>query len=314
MKKLTFSLAEFTTGGCFARTAPGAGQWETKAAVKLNGVTFPGYGQSFIIDEPTASEPGGHFFTSQAAIQVGKLTAYSGIVNWSLPSGKQGETKTLRDRSRSRPSQTVRAAGAGSADFKLAWAADGKRSAVFGLNIELPGSITAGPNRNAATLPAATPTPRPPRARRAPLRPRQRFPRAPSRARPRSAVDERGPHYDGLKLSASDVYIGRISVPEVCFSYVPAGGQTEPCEPPQLDGKPYITCETDDNTDRWDGNGILELPVADKASIALRRTGRRPPDKLGGFADNIGATWACSSRPASTSSGSGRGCAWIRPR
>ena len=104
-------------------------------------------------------------------------------------------------------------------------------------------------------------------------------------------MDDRGPNFDGLKISAANAYIGRIKVPEVCFSYVPAGGRNvAPCDPPSLDGKPYLTCNNAATTDRWDGNGILELPVADKIQYSVfggLADGRLA--SLGGFADNIGA-------------------------
>ena len=77
----------------------------------------------------------------------------------------------------------------------------------------------------------------------------------------------------------------------MCFSYVPAGGRTSPrATAPSLDGKPYLTCNNNAATDRWDGNGILELPVADEAQYAVfggLADGRLT--SLGGFADNIGA-------------------------
>ena len=73
---------------------------------------------------------------------------------------------------------------------------------------------------------------------------------------------------------------------------MPSGGQSvESCEAPSLDGKPYITCETDIDTDRWDGNAVIELPTASSTQLAAfggLADGR--VSKLGGFVDNLGTS------------------------
>ncbi len=100
-KRLAFGLSEFTTDGCFSNTA--SKRWETTAAVKLNGVSFPDYGQTFVITEPTASEPGGHFKAPNSAIQLGSATVYSGTSTGTCPPARR-ETRRPGAPSRSPPS------------------------------------------------------------------------------------------------------------------------------------------------------------------------------------------------------------------
>ena len=239
-KRLAFGLSEFTTDGCFSGTA--SKRWETTAAVKLNGVSFPDYGQTFVITEPTASQPGGHFTAPNSAIQLGSTTVYSGDIDWDLPSGMQGDEKTWRSIEVPAFAKLFSLKVLGSTEVRLGWGADGKHYAVFPLNIQFPNVFTPAPTSGSGTITGCTAV----------------------------RVDDRGPNFDGLKISAANAYIGRLKVPEVCFSYVPAGGRNvAPCDPPSLDGKPYLTCNNNATTDRWDGNGILELPVADKVQYSV---------------------------------------------
>ncbi len=91
IQDLTFALSQFTTEGCFTNVSAQPEQWETTAAIKLNGVVFPDFGQTFTITKPTTAEPGGHFKALDASVQLGELTAYSGDIDWTLPAGNQGE-------------------------------------------------------------------------------------------------------------------------------------------------------------------------------------------------------------------------------
>ena len=260
-KRLAFELSEFTTDGCFSATA--SGRWETTAAVKLNGISFPDFGQTFVITEPTASQPGGHFTAPKSAIRLGSANVYSGDIDWDLPSGRQGEEKTWRSIAVPTFAKLFSLKVLGSTEVRLGWGADGRHYAVFPLNIQFPNVFTPAPTSGAGTITGTTEV----------------------------RVDDRGPNFNGLKISAANAYIGRVKVPEVCFSYVPAGGRNvAPCAAPSLDDQPYLTCNNNAGTDRWDGNGILELPVADKIQYSVfggLADGRLT--SLGGFADNIGA-------------------------
>jgi hypothetical protein len=51
-------------------------------------------------------------------------------------------------------------------------------------------------------------------------------------------VDKNGVQYNGLKLAAKDVWLVKLKVPSVCFSYIPAGGaSTTPCDKPSFAGR-----------------------------------------------------------------------------
>ena len=82
---LTFQLSHFTTDGCFTQTSSSSGVYQTRSAIKLNGVSLPAFGQTFTIIKPTSSEPGGHLTAPNSTMQLGNFTAFSGSIDWSLP-------------------------------------------------------------------------------------------------------------------------------------------------------------------------------------------------------------------------------------
>lgn len=261
VKRLAFALSELTTPGCFEQIgAIPSARWTTTSTVKLNGITFPDFGQTFTITFPTASEPGGHFTAPSSAIQLGGFTAYSGNVDWTLPAGGQGDEKLVSSFTVPRFAELFRLRVRGATAVRLGWGADGEHYATFALNVELPAVFKPAPDPYAESVTGS-----------GSLR-----------------VDDAGPRFDGLKIFAKDVWLGRIRVPEACFSYVPAGGQVvAPCDAPSLDGEPYITCNDDTNTDRWDVNGILELPGAGVRYAVFGGLADGRLTRLGGFADNI---------------------------
>jgi hypothetical protein len=260
-KRLSFALSEFTTGGCFTNRS---GRWETTSAVKLNGISFPDYGQTFAIAPPTPAEPGGRFTAPRSAIKLGQATVYSGNIDWTLPAGGNGDEKVWKSVAVPPFAELFSLAILGSTEIRLGRDAAGKAYAVFPLNVQFPEVFNPAPTGSSGNITGSTSV----------------------------RVDEAGPKFDGIKIKATDAYIGRIRVPEVCFSYVPSGGtNVAPCEKPSLDGEPYLTCQDSSaTTDRWDGNGVLELPVDDKLQYSVfggLADGRLT--SLGGFADNIGA-------------------------
>ncbi|MEA2318931.1 MAG: hypothetical protein QOD44_3120 [Solirubrobacteraceae bacterium] len=264
VQNLTFGLSEFKTGGCFTRTSQT--QYETTAAITLNGVSFPDFGQKFVITLPTTGEPGGHFSALDSAVKLGGLRVFSGDIDWTLPDGKQGDEEEVEALTLPPFAKLFGLDINGSTSMRIGWRDDGQHYAVFPINVDLPALFTPGPDRNAGRVTGEASV----------------------------RVDDSGPHFDGLKIAVTDVFIGRIKVPEACFSYIPAGGQTvAPCDPPSLDGKPYITCADDATTERWDGNAVLELPVAGGPQFAaFGGLADGKLSKLGGFADNLGVSVA----------------------
>lgn len=260
VRELAFALSEFTTSGCFSNVS--SGRWETTSAVKLNGLSFPDFGQTFVVTYPTAADPGGRFAASNAALQLGDLTVYSGPIDWKLPAGKQGEEQTVTSLAVPRFARLFGLNVVGSAALRLGWGADGKHYAMLPLNVQLPAIFKPGPDPSSGDSISGTTALR---------------------------VDDGGPQFNGLKLTVRDAWVGRIRVPEACFSYLPAGSQiASPCPAPSLDGEPYLTCQNDAGTDRWNGNAILELPIEGNPQYAaFGGFAGGQLSSLGGFTDRF---------------------------
>jgi hypothetical protein len=264
IQKLDFAISEFTTDGCFSKVSASPEQWATTDRVTLNGIPFADSGQRFLITFPTTAEPGGHVTSAAGAIQLDRFVPFSGSIDWSLPAGKQGDEGTLHEVAVPSFATLFKLRIAGSVAIKIGWDANGEHYATFPLNVELPPAFTAGPSRFAGGVSGA-----------ASLR-----------------ADSTGVHYDGLKIAVKDVWVGQLKVPEACFSYVPAGGQAvAPCATPELDGAPYLTCNDDVNSDRWDGNAVIQLPTASETKLAaFGGLSNGNVSKLGGFVDGLGTT------------------------
>lgn len=301
VKTVTFKLSQFKTAGCFTQTAVKTAttpdRWQTRSAITLNGIALPDFGQTFQIAGPTPGEPGGHLTAPNSTMKLDALTIFSGNIDWALPDGGAGQEVAV-------PGRTFAvAAGAtmlglklrGSVSLELGLNADGRTFfADVPVNIELPVSFKAGPDPQFGGVTGA-----------ASIR-----------------VDDSGVHYNGLRLQAKDVWLGRLKVRSVCFSYIPAGGtSTVPCDPPsfgddpKLLGKPggdapFITCNTDPATNRWDASAQIEVPtglqigafggMADgqisKLGANIANLGKRVPIAQGVYLDHV-AFGLCLSPP-----------------
>lgn len=241
-KRLAFELSEFHTKGCFrqVRTSPSP-QWETTSEVELNGIRIPDFGQRFVITEPTKDEPGGHFTAPNSSLRLGGLTTFSGDIDWSLPAADQdsgAEEQDFRRISVTAGAQLFGLGVKGTIELKLGRRADGSFYALFPLTIEMPPSLSVGPDTSARATGSST-----------------------------LLTDHKdGPRFGGLRLEASDVWIGKLSVKQVCFSYAPAGSSASTCTPPAFPGAPassdgtYLTCNQDTTVDRWAGSASVQLP------------------------------------------------------
>ena len=258
-KKLAFQLSEFTTDGCFTQTGTSPERWTTTDAIKLNGIAFADFGQTFTVTYPSAGEPGGHFTAPSSSIQLGSFHAFSGDIDWTLPAGGAGDEKQTTSFTVFAGTKILGLNVLGKIALRLGFAADGAHYATFPLNIELPGGFKAGPDTDYGRVTGT-----------GSLR-----------------VDASGVHYDGLQLRATNVWLGKIKVEETCFSYIPAGGKSvAPCPQPAFDGKgtPYITCANDSGTDRFDGNAVVLLPSGGGARLGAFG------GVAGGQLANLGAT------------------------
>lgn len=262
-KRLAFSLTEVTTTGCFARTGAQPEQWETTDPVKLNGIPFLDTGAAFHITFPTADAPGGRFASSNTAIQLGELNAYAGAVDWTLPDGQQGDEKDVQTLRLPALARYVGLKVIGSTTVRIGWAADGTHFATFPLNVQLPAQFAPGPDPDSGRVTGS-----------GSLR-----------------MTDAGPQYDGFKIAAKDIWIGKVGIPEACFSALPAGATAiERCPAPTLDGEPYLTCETDVTKDRWDISAIAKGP--DPTTLRYAVFGGLAGgalSNLGGFTDDFEA-------------------------
>lgn len=235
VKRVAFQLSEFTTNGCFTKTSSSPERWVSTDAIKLNGVAFPDFGQTFTVTAPTVAEPGGHFTAPNSTIQLDKFTAFSGSIDWSLPAGGPGDEQVLHSFSVAAGASLLGLKVRGSVALNLGRDASGAYYADFPLSIQLPASFTAGPDPSFGSVTGA-----------ASLR-----------------VDDAGIHYNGLRLEAENVWLGKLKVNSVCFSYIPSGGlSTAPCDTPTFGGgdEPFIQCNSDPTTNRWDASADIELP------------------------------------------------------
>jgi hypothetical protein len=260
IKEVHFDLSQFKTGGCFTQVDSNPDRYTTRDAVTLNGISFPSYGQTFTITEPYGGLAG-HFTAPNSAIQLESFTAFSGDIDWTLPTGGAGDEKEVKSLDVAVGAQILGLNVRGKIALRLGLDAgtDGKYHATFPLNIELPGGFRAGPDTDYGRVTGA-----------ASLR-----------------VDDAGPHLDGLRLAATNVWIGKLKVESTCFSYIPSGGKSlAPCDQPSFDGTgtQYISCKSDTDTDRWDGNAVVKLPSGGQTRLGA----------FGGLANgqlaNLGAT------------------------
>lgn len=182
----------------------------------------------------------------------------------------------------------------GSIALRLGEDTNGTYYADFPLSIELPAAFTADPDPQFGSVTGA-----------ASLR-----------------VDDAGVHYNGLKLQAQNVWLGKMKVDSVCFSYIPSGGMsTAPCDTPTFGGdpsllaqpggdQPFIQCASDPTTNRWDASAQIELPSGlqlgafggmangqiSKLGANLGNLGRRVPLADGVYLDHV-AFGLCLSPP-----------------
>jgi hypothetical protein len=179
VKRVAFKLSEFTTDGCFTQTSSSPQRWQTRSAIKLNGIPLPGFGQTFVITGPTAGEPGGHFTAPNSTMQLDHFTAFSGNIDWSLPDGGAGDEEVLRSFTVAPGATLAGLQVQGTIGLNLGEDASGSYYASFPLSIQLPASFEAGPDPSFGSVTGA-----------ASLR-----------------VDDAGIHYDGLRLEAENVWV-----------------------------------------------------------------------------------------------------------
>jgi hypothetical protein len=282
-KTYAFGTVKITSSTCFTIENGLDGKplrWVSTGNIKVNSlpVTPAKAGARFIITLPTAAQPRPRVTDDNATIGITQFTIYSGKIDWLLPTGTASDIKIVgagstkvADDDGIRTLQTAPVAGAaqlmglklrGNIALKVGKSDDGEYFSTLPLTIEMPSTFRTGPDVNAGGVTA-----------NASIR-----------------LDEKGTHFDGLRLIVKGAWLGKLKVEEACISYVPAGGVSgEPCEAPELDGKPYITCNSDTNANRWDGNAVIQLPTKSETKLAaFGGVSNGSVSKLGGYVDNLG--------------------------
>ncbi|MEA2207363.1 MAG: hypothetical protein QOE77_4139 [Blastocatellia bacterium] len=262
-QKVAFGIVEVTTQGCLRRVGD---RYETSDAVKVNGIALaaPGGGRKFAATLPTNQYPGGRIALANTSIKLGQLTVYRGDINWNPPAGEQGDEKQVAILGVPGDASLFGLPVTGTVAFRLGFDDAGRHYATFPLHIALPSIFKGGPEQGSGGISGDAAV----------------------------RVDESGPKFDGIKLQVNNAWIGKLQVENVCLSYAPAFSQAvEPCEAPELDGQPYVTCQSNSNVDRWDGAAVLQLPVPAKTRLAMfGGLAGGKLSKLGGFVDNLGTT------------------------
>jgi hypothetical protein len=265
-QKLDFAIAEVTTGGCLNPVAGSdPAQYTTSDAIKLNGIPFPAprAGTHYRITLPAGSSDGGSVALGATSITLGGVNVYSGeLGTLKLPAGEQGEEKEIVRLAVPNGAKIKGLKIQGSIALRLGYSATGVHYATFPLNIELPEAFKTGPEKASG---GASGT--------AGLR-----------------VDPAGVHFDGIRLEVKNVWVGKLKVESVCFSFIPAGATSAtPCPTPSLGGQPFLECSSNNSVDRWDGNAVVELPTASKPRVAVfGGVAGGQVSKLGGFVDKLG--------------------------
>jgi hypothetical protein len=282
-KTYEFGTVKITSSTCFTVEQGLDGKalrWVSTGNMKVNSLPItPGEaGARFVITLPTAAQPRPRVTDDNATLGITQFNIYSGKIDWLLPTGTASDIKIVgagstkvADDSGIRTLQTAPVANAaqlfglklrGNIAVNVGKADDGSYFTTLPLTLEMPSTFRAGPDVNAGGVTA-----------NASIR-----------------LDENGTHFDGLRLIVKGAWMGKLKVEEACISYVPAGGQSgEPCDAPELDGRPYITCNSDSNANRWDGNAVIKLPTKSETKLAaFGGVSNGSISKLGGYVDNLG--------------------------
>jgi hypothetical protein len=263
---LDFGIAEITTGGCLALASSNPDTYTTSDAIKVNGIPFGAApsGTHYTITLPSTTAPGGEINLGNTSINLDGFVPFRGAIDWKLPAGGRGDEKQVAQLSVPGGTKIKGLSVTGSIALRLGYGSDGTHYATFPMNIALPDVFKSGPASQSGGVSASGSI----------------------------RVDLAGVHYDGLRLMVSNVWVGKLQVQQLCFSFVPGGSETvQPCPVPSLGGQPFITCNDNASIDRWDGNAVIVLPTGSHPKVALFGgvAGGRV-SKLGGFVDHLGTT------------------------
>jgi PKD repeat protein len=238
--------------------------------VLVNGLLLDVPAGGTVVVMPAVNESGrGRVTATDAAVQVDGQTVLDGPLDWKLPAEDAEEAgKELPVSGVGTPESGVELLGLklqGRIGWSLGTNADGTPYTRFRGALEIPGF-------NAGTDPADDDE------------------TIGITAKVNIRVDAAGTHTDGVYVQVQNAKLGELEVENLCLSYIAAGGEEESDDGegtearcPQfedLSGKPFLTCKSDSNTDRWDGTAEVKLP----GNLGLKASGGLADGNLSGLA------------------------------
>ncbi|WP_158276732.1 hypothetical protein [Paraconexibacter algicola] len=243
-KGFEFALVQVRTKGCFETVSGTPTRYETADEITVNGLTIPAppSGSKTVFTAPSDDHPGGQLGIRTAELKVGTFTYFNGPIQWDLPEGGVGDEGTVATLQVPSGAAFQGLRVRGSIALTFGRKDDGKYYTSIPMQVALPSQFSANPGSGAEVTAAAS-----------------------------IYVDAKGPRFDGTVLNVKNVWVGKLKVDEVCLSYVPAGASKAiaPCPAPDIGGEPYITCKSDPNTNRWNGNATITLPTESETQLAM---------------------------------------------
>ncbi|MDO9356602.1 MAG: hypothetical protein Q7T55_23085 [Solirubrobacteraceae bacterium] len=238
--EFVFPMGKVTAepGVCLRFTGSGDNlRYVSNGSVRLNGQLLSG--SAITIIPPTAAVPGGRIQGDQVKVVVQGVTLWSNRLDWKLPDGVAGEEFPIVGIGL--PENGVKLLGLevqGRLSLAIGISKTGTAYVRLRGNLAIP-SFKISPEENSTSVTGAFS-----------LR-----------------IDKDGVHTDNVLMRVESAYLGSVKVNDVCLSYLAAGiaeADSARCEQfEDFRGAPFLTCASDDTTERWDGTVDVTLPGSD---------------------------------------------------
>lgn len=288
---ITFKLPAITQAtGCFTegKSSSGATTYTSSGTIKVNDLPItPGAATGpIVLTGPSKANPGGTIAVPDAAVALGlpngkALQIVQGKLQLSLPTLEEGQSSGQAKVASLESSKGVSLFGfkiAGGITLNFNLNGKGEYTSNVDLNLNLPSVFKSGP---------------------------------PDGSNPPGGVSGEvqvkiaggGPVFEGLHFEVENVYIGDLTVNEVCLTLIPGGsGYKSACQPKNASftapSSQVIegcgTTNVDPNVDTWTADASISLPKPLNATIGLFGGGETTSggstkiDYLGGEGSNLG--------------------------
>jgi len=256
------------TGACLSRKARAAidvaasSTYESYGDVRVNGllIDVPAVGGKVTLYPPASPGDEGKISSANAKVEVANQTLLSGPLNWTTPSEAAAATippKPVPVAGIGTPKEEVPISGIGvpknitvlgmplrgNAEFFAGIDDDGDPYTRFTGNFEVDGfKVGSDAHAPAVTVEMSV------------------------------RVDKDGTHLKNVYTQLEKAMVGEVGIKNLCLSYIAKGvterdakgeGDARRCETFQdYTGEPFLTCDSDSETDRWDLTAEVGLPFA----------------------------------------------------